>query len=185
VAGERRFGALVLDGEPVRDDRLLLDRAAPALALALFAEQASAEAARRTRAALLVDLLTTTSERPAVRQAGLDPSARYSVLVVASGRARLPQLPGVLGEGWHSPQRALELHMLLHLTAPCATPCSRPRACPWNGLALAHAQDQGDRVLRGDCWSQNFLEEQATNRGDGDGGRGQRFLGVEPFAFRE
>ncbi|WP_020666177.1 helix-turn-helix domain-containing protein [Amycolatopsis nigrescens] len=96
VAGERRFGTLVLDGEPVRDDRLLLDRAAPALALALLAEQAAAEASRRTRAALLVDLLTTTSERPALRQAGLDPSARYSVLVVASGRARLPQLPGAL-----------------------------------------------------------------------------------------
>ncbi|WP_236795246.1 GAF domain-containing protein [Amycolatopsis sp. GM8] len=96
VAGERRFGALVLDGEPVRDDRLLLDRAAPALALALLAEQAAAEASWRTRAAQLIDLLTTTSERPALRQAGLDPSARYSVLVVASGRARLPQLPGAL-----------------------------------------------------------------------------------------
>ncbi|MFB9677697.1 helix-turn-helix domain-containing protein [Streptosporangium vulgare] len=96
VAGETRFGALVLDGEPVRDDRLLLDRAAPALALALLAEQAAVEASRRTRAALLVDLLTTMSERPALRQAGLDPSARYSVLVVASGRARLPQLPGAL-----------------------------------------------------------------------------------------
>ncbi|UMP01285.1 GAF domain-containing protein [Amycolatopsis sp. EV170708-02-1] len=96
VAGERRFGALVIDGEAVRDDRLLLDRAAPALALALLAEQAAAEASRSTRAALLVELLTTTSERPTVRQAGLDPSARYSVLVVASGRARLPHLPGAL-----------------------------------------------------------------------------------------
>ncbi len=95
VAGERRFGALVLDAEPAREDRLLLERAAPALALALVAEQAVAEASQRTRAALLVDLLATTSERPAVRQAGLDPSARYSVLVVASTRARLPSLPGM------------------------------------------------------------------------------------------
>ncbi|RJQ90737.1 GAF domain-containing protein [Amycolatopsis panacis] len=95
VAGDRRFGVLVLEGEPARDDQLLLDRAAPALALALLAEQATAEASRRTRAASLVDLLTTTSERPALWQAGLDPSAQYAVLV-ASGRARLPQLPGAL-----------------------------------------------------------------------------------------
>lgn len=95
VAGDRHFGVLVLDGEPAHDDQLLLDRAAPALALALLAEQAAAEASRRTRAASLVDLLTTTSERPALRQAGLDPSAQYAVLV-ASGRARLPQLPGAL-----------------------------------------------------------------------------------------
>ncbi|GAA3184955.1 MULTISPECIES: helix-turn-helix domain-containing protein [Streptomyces] len=89
VAGERRFGALVLDGEPAPDDRLLLERAAPALALALVAEQAVAEASRHTRAAHLVDLLTTASDRPrALRRAGLDAQAPYAVLVVAPASAR-------------------------------------------------------------------------------------------------
>ncbi|MFF8772444.1 helix-turn-helix domain-containing protein [Kitasatospora sp. NPDC015120] len=100
TAGERTFGALVLDGEPAPDDQLLLERAAPALALALVAERAVAEASRRTRAAFLVDLLTTTSERPrALRQAGLDASTPYSVLVLtpASARAGLERTPSLAG----------------------------------------------------------------------------------------
>ncbi|MFD5538296.1 PucR family transcriptional regulator [Streptomyces sp. NPDC127079] len=100
MAGERTFGALILEGEPAPDDRLLFERAAPALALALVAEQAAAEASRSTRAALLVDLLTTTSQHPrALRQAGLDTSARYSVLVLtpASARARAERIPPLAG----------------------------------------------------------------------------------------
>ncbi|GAA1407644.1 GAF domain-containing protein [Kitasatospora putterlickiae] len=100
VAGGRTFGALVLDGEPAPDDRPLLERAAPALALALVAEQAVAEASRHTRAALLVDLLTTTSDRPrALRQAGLDASTPYSVLVLASAsaRAHVERTPSLAG----------------------------------------------------------------------------------------
>lgn len=34
----------------------------------------------------------------------------------------------------------------------------------WSASAFAHAQNQGDRVLRVDSWSQNFLQEQATAR---------------------
>ncbi|GHF40038.1 DNA-binding PucR family transcriptional regulator [Amycolatopsis bartoniae] len=94
VAGQREFGALVLEREPSPDDRLVLERAAPALALALLAEQSAAEASRRTRAALLVDLLTASSARPQdMRQAGLDAEADYTVLVIDGTRAQVEQLP--------------------------------------------------------------------------------------------
>ncbi|MFJ1649060.1 helix-turn-helix domain-containing protein [Streptomyces sp. NPDC088258] len=95
VAGERTFGALVLTGAAAPDDPLLLERAAPALALALVAERAVAEATRRTRDVLLLDLLTTSSGRPQdMRLAGLDATASYAVLVAdpASARARVERM---------------------------------------------------------------------------------------------
>ncbi|MFJ9161664.1 helix-turn-helix domain-containing protein [Streptomyces griseoviridis] len=100
VAGERTFGALVLTGSAAPDDPLLLERAAPALALALLAEGAVAEATRRTRDVLLLALLTTPSERPQdMRLAGLDASTPYAVLVAdpASARPRIERLPWPAG----------------------------------------------------------------------------------------
>ncbi|WNV87081.1 GAF domain-containing protein [Umezawaea sp. Da 62-37] len=85
IAGRRVLGALVLAGsaEPSADDRLLLERAAPALALVLVGQEAVERADRLTRDAHLLDLLS----RPAVdaarqlRGAGLDAARTYSVLV--------------------------------------------------------------------------------------------------------
>lgn len=97
IAGGRVLGALVLAGpaEPSADDRLLLERAAPPLALILVGQEAVERAARLTRDAHLLDLLS----RPVVdaarqlRGAGLDPARTYSVLVArpstAAARTRL------------------------------------------------------------------------------------------------
>jgi GAF domain-containing protein len=97
IAGERVLGALVLSGpaEPSDDDRLLLERAAPPLALVIVGQEAVERAARLTRDAHLLDLLS----RPVVdaarqsRAAGLDPARTYSVLVArpstAAARSRL------------------------------------------------------------------------------------------------
>jgi GAF domain-containing protein/PucR-like helix-turn-helix protein/diguanylate cyclase with GGDEF domain len=97
IAGGRVLGALVLVGaaEPSADDRLLLERAAPPLALVLVGQEAVERAARLTRDAHLLDLLS----RPVVdaarqlRGAGLDPARTYSVLVARpstpASRARL------------------------------------------------------------------------------------------------
>lgn len=97
VAGRRVLGALVLTGpaEPGDDDRLLLERAAPPLALVLVGQEAVERAARLTRDAHLLDLLS----RPVVdaarqlRAAGLDPARTYSVLVArpstSAARSRL------------------------------------------------------------------------------------------------
>lgn len=88
AAGQRDFGTLVLTGtgQPGDDDERLLDRAVPALALALVGEHAAAEATRRTRDSFLIDLVTTrggdtrTRSRQ-MRLAGLDPQASYTVMV--------------------------------------------------------------------------------------------------------
>ncbi|PRY38613.1 helix-turn-helix domain-containing protein [Umezawaea tangerina] len=110
IAGGRTLGALVLTGpgEPSADDRLLLERAAPPLALVLVGQEAVERSARLTRDALLLDLLSRADDDPPsparqVRAAGLDPRRTYSVLVVrthdtppAAARARLS---AVLPEG--------------------------------------------------------------------------------------
>lgn len=79
-------GALVLVGGCERDDQLLLERALPALALAVVSERAVAEATRLTRDAMLVDLLNRPADDPdelrrRMRIAGLEPSRAHCVLV--------------------------------------------------------------------------------------------------------
>lgn len=87
-------GALVLLGsQDVDHDRLLLDRAAPALALAVVGECAVAEATRLSRDTLLVDLLLRPEPDPAVlrqrmRNAELEPSTPYCLIAVEPGGDR-------------------------------------------------------------------------------------------------
>ncbi|WP_409491105.1 helix-turn-helix domain-containing protein [Amycolatopsis sp. cmx-11-12] len=45
------------------------------------------------------------------------PAATALAIHVNTLYQRLAAVDSLLGEGWRSPQRALELHMLLHLTA--------------------------------------------------------------------
>ena len=86
VAGGEMLGALVLvDGSDHNSDRLLLERAAPAVALAMTGERAVAEATRLTRDAMVLDLLTRAPTNPAasrqrVHNAGLDPAAAYCII---------------------------------------------------------------------------------------------------------
>jgi DNA-binding PucR family transcriptional regulator len=86
VAGGEMLGALVLvDGSDRNSDRLLLERAAPAVALAMTGERAVAEATRLTRDAMVLDLLTRAPTNPAtsrqrVHNAGLDPAAAYCII---------------------------------------------------------------------------------------------------------
>ncbi|WP_429427312.1 helix-turn-helix domain-containing protein [Nocardia sp. GAS34] len=88
IAGRRVVGALVLVGSQDPDrDRLLLDRAAPPLALAVVGERAVAEATRLSRDALVVDLLLRPEPDPAVlrrrvRNAGLEPSTPYCLIAL-------------------------------------------------------------------------------------------------------
>lgn len=112
MAGNRDFGALVMIGtdEPSREDVFILDQAAPVLALVLAAEEAVAEAGRYARDALLAELLTTASSDRArtnrlARRAGIDPTARYLVVVVdpvcglAATREALRELSWPPGSG--------------------------------------------------------------------------------------
>jgi len=101
IAGRRVLGALVLTGAGA-DDRLLVERAAPPLALILVGQEAVERAARLTRDAHLLDLLS----RPVVdaarqlRGAGLDPSRTYSVVVARpSTPAARSRLVAALPEG--------------------------------------------------------------------------------------
>ncbi|WP_068426283.1 helix-turn-helix domain-containing protein [Piscicoccus intestinalis] len=107
AAGSRRLGTLTMsaDHRPGPADLLVLDRAAPVVALAVLAERAEAEASARARHLGLLELLTTTAtddaqRRRQARLAGLDPSRVYCLAVVASAgedvaatRARVAALP--------------------------------------------------------------------------------------------
>ncbi|MGW0173886.1 GAF domain-containing protein [Rhodococcus sp. NPDC003322] len=100
-----RLGVLLLlaptdPGDPVM---LILERAAPAIALALVGERAATEAGRRARDALLVDLITRPAPTPAeveqqFRLAGVNPDRPYTVVVarpetdVARTRARIEEM---------------------------------------------------------------------------------------------
>ncbi|MFC5724676.1 helix-turn-helix domain-containing protein [Streptomyces gamaensis] len=94
VAGRLVVGVMVLvGGEDTDHDRLLLDRAAPVLALAVVGERAVAEATRLSRDALVVDLLLRPEPDPAalrqrMRNAGLEPSTRYCLVAVEPGEDR-------------------------------------------------------------------------------------------------
>lgn len=103
AAGEM-LGALVSLGADQSTTRLLLERAAPAIALSLAEQRAVGEATRRARDAFLVDLLThpaTTpqEERRQLQLAGLNPDTNYCVAVATSAgngssmRAALQNLP--------------------------------------------------------------------------------------------
>ena len=87
VADRKLLGALVLlDGDDHGSDQLLLERAAPALALTIVEERAVADATRLTRDAMVVDLISRPAlDRVALRQrmraAGLDPAGRYCIVV--------------------------------------------------------------------------------------------------------
>ncbi|WP_433296454.1 helix-turn-helix domain-containing protein [Pseudonocardia sp. CA-142604] len=79
---------LVVDGEDDADDLLLLERAAPAVALAMVRERAVSEATRLTRDAMAIDLLTRPASDPRalrqrMRNAGLDPATAYCVIAAA------------------------------------------------------------------------------------------------------
>ena len=86
VANREVLGALVLiDGHDHDSDRLLLERAAPVMALAITRERAVSEATRLTRDAMVIDLLTRPTTDPAalrqrMRNAGLDPVAAYCII---------------------------------------------------------------------------------------------------------
>ncbi|MFB6553790.1 helix-turn-helix domain-containing protein [Streptomyces sp. NPDC056405] len=89
MAGHRDFGVLAMTSpvEPSPEDVLVVDQAAPVMALALVAEDAVAEAGRYARDSLLAELLTTSStdtagRRQLARRAGLDLTARYFIVVV-------------------------------------------------------------------------------------------------------
>jgi GAF domain-containing protein len=86
VADREALGALVLiDGDDRDSDQLLLERAAPVMALAITRERAVTEATRLTRDAMVIDLLTRPATDPAasrqrMRNAGLDPAAAYCII---------------------------------------------------------------------------------------------------------
>ena len=86
VADREVLGALVLvDGDDQDSDQLLLERAAPVMALAITGERAVTEATRLTRDAMVIDLLTRPATDPAplrqrMRNAGLDPGAAYCII---------------------------------------------------------------------------------------------------------
>jgi GAF domain-containing protein len=88
VADRETLAALlVVDGADEAADRLLLERAASAVALAMVGERAVSEATRLTRDAMVIDLLTRPASEPRalrqrMRNAGLDPAARYCVVAV-------------------------------------------------------------------------------------------------------
>ncbi|MFC9358589.1 helix-turn-helix domain-containing protein [Rhodococcus sp. NPDC057014] len=89
AAGEM-LGALLSLGAEQPTTRLLLERAAPAIALSLAGERAAGEATRRARDAFLVDLLTHPAaeqdERRQLRLAGLTPDTTYCIAVaIAAG----------------------------------------------------------------------------------------------------
>ncbi|MFG2227480.1 GAF domain-containing protein [Streptomyces sp. NPDC048644] len=94
IARQVTVGALVLlGGEDTETDRSLLERAAPALALAVVGERAVTEATRLARDALLLDLLHRPEPDPAVlrqrmRNAGLDPSAGYCLVSAEPGQGQ-------------------------------------------------------------------------------------------------
>jgi GAF domain-containing protein len=86
IADREVHGALVLtDGDDHDGDQLLLERAAPVMALAITRERAVTEATRLTRDAMVIDLLTRPTTDPAtlrqrMRNAGLDPAAAYCII---------------------------------------------------------------------------------------------------------
>ncbi len=93
VAAAGQFlGALMSIGPDDVRTRLLLDRAAPAIALSLAEERAAADSARRAKGAFLMDLLshpasTPDAERRQLRLAGLASDTSYCV-AVAAGASR-------------------------------------------------------------------------------------------------
>jgi GAF domain-containing protein len=95
VADRKLLGALILvDGDDHASDQLLLERSAPALALAIIGERAVADATRLTRDAMVIDLMTRPAKDPAsqrrrMRTAGLDTAAPYSI-VAAQPTEQLP-----------------------------------------------------------------------------------------------
>ncbi len=95
VADREVLGALVLiDGDDHDDGQLLLERAAPVMALAITRERAVTEATRLTRDAMVIDLLTRPATDPAalrqrMRNAGLDPVAAYCII----GAQPIDELP--------------------------------------------------------------------------------------------
>ena len=86
VADRKLLGALILvDGAGHGSDQLLLERSAPALALAIIGERAVADATRLTRDAMVIDLMTRPAQDPAslrrrMRTAGLDTAAQYCIV---------------------------------------------------------------------------------------------------------
>ncbi|MBB3607088.1 DNA-binding PucR family transcriptional regulator [Mycolicibacterium sp. BK556] len=87
-AGGETLGYLEFEvPEAAARERRFLERAESALALACLAEAAAMEAGRRTKDATLIGLLTRSGPvddgqfRQQARLAGLDPEARYAVLV--------------------------------------------------------------------------------------------------------
>lgn len=89
AAAGRDLGSLVLSGDepPSASDLLVLDRAAPVLALAMLAQESAAEASDRARHLGLLELLTSSPDDASrrgrqLRLAGLDPALSYSIAVV-------------------------------------------------------------------------------------------------------
>lgn len=94
AAAQQFLGVLISVGDEDAETGLLLDRAAPAIALSLAEERAAAESARRAQDAFLVDLLShpATSpddERRQLRRAGLAQDTSYCVAVVVGDATRV------------------------------------------------------------------------------------------------
>lgn len=93
AAAQQFLGVLLSPGADDPETRLLLDRAAPAIALSLAEERAAAESARRAQDAFLVDLLSHPAsspddERRQLRLAGLDPDTSYCLAVAVGSATR-------------------------------------------------------------------------------------------------
>lgn len=93
VAAGHFLGVLISVGPEDHQTRLLLDRAAPAIALSLAEERAAAESARRAQDAFLVDLLlhptsSPDDERRQFHRAGLTPDVTYCVAVGQGNASR-------------------------------------------------------------------------------------------------
>ncbi|MGH3742015.1 MAG: PucR family transcriptional regulator, partial [Micromonosporaceae bacterium] len=93
IAAGRTLGSLVHVGDTDTDDSPVpvLERAAPAIALSLLADEAAAEATRRTRGAFLDELLNRPSPDPPelerqARLAHVDLDAVHCVMVVHTGQ---------------------------------------------------------------------------------------------------
>ncbi|TQF74557.1 GAF domain-containing protein [Rhodococcus spelaei] len=147
AAGDR-LGVLLLlaPSDPVPVLPLILERATPAIALALVGERAAHEAGRRARDALVVDLITrpapTADEsQQQFRLAGLNPDRRYTVAVarpesdVARTRSQIEDIP--LPQGTVVAEHGSRVIVLVPGLAPAAVLeiWTQPDTAPTVGLA--------------------------------------------------
>lgn len=127
AASSQVFGALVMTSDQaLPQDRMLLEQAAPVLALALVAQDAVIEAGRFAREATLIELLNSSVADAAVHRlaerAGLDPSDSHTLVVVdASGPTAREQVQSM---AWPKGSQFAEHLGRLIVVAPDTDPTS-------------------------------------------------------------